>query len=93
MAAARRQGMVVDEGRAITWITLNPARALEIDAETGSIEIGKAGDLVLWSGNPFSVYSQADQVYIDGFRYYDRAQGRRPVTDFELNQTVSGGVR
>ena len=93
MAAARRQGMVVDEGRAITWITLNPARALEIDAETGSIEIGKAGDLVLWSGNPFSVYSQADQVYIDGFRYYDRAQGRRPVTDFELDQTVSGGVR
>ena len=30
MAAARRQGMEVDEARAIGWITLNAARALEI---------------------------------------------------------------
>lgn len=91
MAAANRQGMVVDESRAIGWITLNPARALEIDEETGSIEVGKAADLVLWSSNPFSVYAQADQVYIDGYRYYDRIEGVRPVTDFELEQTVSGG--
>ncbi len=91
MAAANRQGMAVDEARAIGWITLNAARSLEIDDETGSIEVGKAADLVLWSGNPFSVYSHADQVYIDGFRYFDRAAGVRPVTDFELEQTVHGG--
>ena len=29
-------------------------------------------DLVVWSGNPFSVYTRADQVYIDGARVYDR---------------------
>lgn len=92
MAAARRQGMLVNEARAIGWITLNPARALEIDGETGSIELGKAADVVLWSGNPFSVYSRADQVYIDGHLYFDRAAGKRPVTDFELLQTVSGGA-
>ncbi len=91
MAAARRQGMAVDEARAIAWITLNAARALEIDAETGSIEVGKAADLVLWSGNPFSVYSRADLVLIDGHPYYDRPAGVRPVTDFELEQTVNGG--
>ena len=65
MAAARRQGMTLDEANAIRWITLNAARSLEIDAETGSIEEGKAADLVLWSDNPFSVYARADQVYID----------------------------
>jgi imidazolonepropionase-like amidohydrolase len=92
MAAARRRGMAVDEARAITWITLNAARALEIDDETGSIEVGKAADVVLWSGNPFSVYTRADQVYIDGHRYYDRLDGIRPVTDFELDQTVTGGA-
>jgi len=93
MAAARRQGMALDEARAIGWITLNPARALEIDRETGSIEVGKAADVVLWNGNPFSVYSLADQVYIDGYLYLDRMTGKRPVTDFELEQTVSGGAR
>ncbi len=92
MAAANRQGMAVDEARAIRWITLNAARALEIDGETGSIEVGKAADVVLWSGNPFSVYSHADQVYIDGYLYYDRRRGVRPVTDFELEQTVAGGA-
>jgi len=93
IAAARRQGMAVDEARAMGWLTLNPARALEIDGETGSIETGKAADVVLWSGNPFSVYSRADQVYIDGHLYYDRLNDYRPVTDFELDQTVSGGAR
>ena len=91
MAAARRQGMTVDEAHAIRWITLNAAQSLDIDDQTGSIEVGKAADLVLWSGNPFSVYTLADQVYVDGFPYYDRQAGRKPVTDFELEQTVSGG--
>ena len=91
MSAANRQGLSVDEAQAIRWITLNAARALDLDDETGSIEVGKAADLVLWSGSPFSVYTRADQVYIDGHPYYDRQAGVRPVTDFELGQTVSGG--
>ena len=91
MAAARRQGMEVDEAHAIRWITLNAAQALEIDDSTGSIEVGKAADLVLWSGNPFSVYTRADQVYVDGFPYYDRQAGKSPVSDFDLEQTVAGG--
>jgi imidazolonepropionase-like amidohydrolase len=94
MAAARRQGLDYDEAHAIAWITLNAARALGLDAETGSIEVGKAADVVLWDGNPFSVYSQAQQVYIDGYRYFDSGDpGRRPETDFELSQTVNGGVQ
>ena len=44
-------------------------------------------DVVLWSGNPFSVYTQADQVWIDGALVYDRADpAMQPVSDFELGQ-------
>ncbi len=90
MAAAWRVGMSVSEAHAIRWITLNAAKAIGIDAETGSIEVGKAADLVLWNRNPFSVYALADVVWIDGHAYYDRKAGRRPVRDFDLEQTVQG---
>jgi imidazolonepropionase-like amidohydrolase len=91
MAAARRAGWEMDEADAIRWITANPARALGIGEATGTIEPGKAADLVLWSGNPFSVYARARQVYIDGFRYYDRDdRARQPLTDFDLGQTARG---
>ena len=94
MAAAQRQGLYFDEAHAIAWITLNAAKALGLDDRIGSIEVGKAADVVLWNGNPFSVYSRVEQVYIDGYRYFDlNDPGRRPVTDFELRQTVSGGGR
>ena len=42
---------------------------------------------MIWSGNPLSVYSKADQVFIDGAVVYDRANpARRPRSDFELGQ-------
>jgi imidazolonepropionase-like amidohydrolase len=92
LTAGRRAGMPLGEADAIRWITSNPARALGIDAETGSIEAGKAADLVLWDANPFSVYARVQQVYIDGYRYFDRADPKpQPVTDFDLHQTPRGG--
>ena len=92
MTAARRVGMDVDEAQAIAWITLNAARALGIEETTGSIEVGKAADVVLWNRNPFSVYAHAEKVFIDGYLYYDRSDtSRQPVTDFDLEQTVRGG--
>ena len=41
MAAGWRVGMDISEGRAMRWITLNAAKALGIDGETGSIEVGE----------------------------------------------------
>jgi len=93
MASARRVGMDVSEAHAMRWITLNAARALGIDEETGSIEVGKAADLVLWNRSPFSVYAMADVVWIDGHAYFDRKASKRPVRDFDLEQTVQGGAR
>jgi hypothetical protein len=58
-------------------------------------------DVVLWSGNPFSVYAHAEQVYVDGARVFDRGdRSRQPQSDFMLGQGVppdsmgvTGGVR
>ena len=44
-------------------ITLNPAKMLEIDEFVGSLKAGKEADIVLWSGNPLSVYSKVEQTY------------------------------
>jgi len=84
MAAGNRMGMNLSEADAIQWITINAAESLGIETRTGSIEVGKMADLVLWDGNPFSVYTRTTQVYVDGNLLFDRKSGRRPVTDFEL---------
>ncbi len=95
MAAGNRMGMTLRPEDAIRWITLNPAKSIGVDAMTGSLEAGKMADVVIWSGNPFSVYSRAEKVYIDGALLYDRADPKhQPRTDFELGfRPAAGGVR
>lgn len=91
LAAGRRMGMNIPEERAISWITLNPARSLGIAEQTGSLEAGKRADVVIWSANPFSVYARADQVYIDGGLAFDRMNpAYQPLSDFELGQPGYG---
>jgi imidazolonepropionase-like amidohydrolase len=91
MAAGRRAGLAISPEHAIAWVTSTPARILGIERETGSLEPGKNADVVVWSGDPFSVYSRADQVYIDGARVYDRHDpARQPVADFDLGQPSEG---
>ncbi len=98
LAAGRRAGLTITEEHAISWITSNPARALGIADQTGSLEAGKRGDVVIWSADPFSVYARADQVFIDGGLAFDRNDPNfQPVSDFELGQPGYGqttaGVR
>ncbi|MGE5625379.1 MAG: amidohydrolase [Bacillota bacterium] len=86
-AAGNRAGLNISEAHAIMWMTLNPAKALGIDDKTGSLEAGKMGDVVLWTGNPFSVYSKAEKVFVDGALVYDRDDPKRqPQSDFELGK-------
>ena len=97
MANAARAGMSIAPERAIQWITANPAKSMGILDATGTLEAGKMADVVLWSGNPFSVYAQAEQVYVDGARVYDRDDpARQPRSDFMLGQPTAaraGGAR
>jgi imidazolonepropionase-like amidohydrolase len=89
MAAARRAGIPVSREQAIRWLTINPARSLGIGDRTGSLEAGKMADAVVWSGDPFSVYSRPEKVFIDGALVFDRNDPKRqPVTDFSLGSAV-----
>jgi imidazolonepropionase-like amidohydrolase len=93
MRAGWEAGITLDRTDAIQWITINPARTLGIDEVTGSLEPGKHADVVVWSGDPFSVYTVAEQVFIDGALAYDRrdpaAQPRRDFTRGVLPQEVT----
>jgi imidazolonepropionase-like amidohydrolase len=94
IASAQRIGIEIPPERAVRWITSNAAKSLGILDKTGTLEVGKMADVVLWSGNPFSVYAKAEQVYIDGARLYDRNDpSRQPKSDFMLGQSIEGGVR
>ena len=85
--SGQNSGVDVDDSRAIRWITLNPAWALGIDDRVGSLEAGKDADLVIWSGDPLSVYTSADQVFINGIERYDRSKsGAKPWSDFEAGR-------
>ncbi len=88
IANARRAGMgEIPPERAIRWLTSNAAKALGILDQTGTLEAGKMADVVVWNRNPFSSYAQAEQVYVDGARVYDRNDpARQPKSDFMLGQ-------
>ncbi|MEY4952265.1 MAG: hypothetical protein RL299_689 [Pseudomonadota bacterium] len=91
---ARRIGIDISDGEVIRWLTLNPAKAIGVDKLTGSLEAGKAADMVLWNGNPLSVYSRPEKVWVDGALLFDASdRKRRAVSDFELGQPGEGDVK
>src|SRR6267143_5512663 len=85
MEAGAEIGIPVSEEQAIKWLTINPAWALGLDDRIGSLEKGKNADVVLWTGDPFSVYTRPEKVWIDGALLYDRLDpSEQWRTDFEL---------
>ena len=92
MQSGIRAGIPITRDQALRWITVNPAWALGLDSIVGTLEPGKMADVVVWSSDPFSVYSRALQVYNDGWLVYDRNDPKhQPRTDFELGQVPAPG--
>ena len=93
-AAGRRMGIEISDADVISWITFNAAKAMGIGDQTGSLTSGKMADVVLWNGDPLSVYSRPEKVWVDGALLYDANDPkRRPVSDFELGQPGEGDVK
>jgi imidazolonepropionase-like amidohydrolase len=95
LAAGRAIGLTISDEEAVRWFTANPAWALGLEDRVGTVEVGKNADIVLWSGNPLSVYTRAEKVWVDGAMLFDRLDpARRWRTDFELGYvSPAGGSR
>jgi len=94
LSDGRRVGIEISDADAWQWLSANPAKSLGVFDQTGSLEAGKDADVVLWSGDPFSVYTQAEKVFVDGALMYDRGNPDvTPVMDFELGQPGEGDLK
>jgi imidazolonepropionase-like amidohydrolase len=72
-AKTMRYGGATEE-EALKMITINPAWIMGVDDKTGSIEVGKDADMVIWNGYPLSNYGVAEKVFIDGELWFDRTK-------------------
>jgi hypothetical protein len=82
--AARCVGLGVDREIALAAITSGPAEVIGLGNDVGTIEKGKHGNLVLFSGDPLSLQSQVRYVFIEGKMVYDR------TTDTRLQHLMEG---
>jgi imidazolonepropionase-like amidohydrolase len=63
----------MSETDALKMITLNPAIQLGVDKMVGSLEVGKHGDIAIFSAHPFAPNARAEMTLVDGKVYFDRA--------------------
>lgn len=59
---------------ALRGITLVPAKALGVDKLVGTLEVGKAANLVLWSQDPLHPLAELRGVWLDGARVEEVGQ-------------------
>jgi imidazolonepropionase-like amidohydrolase len=70
---AVRDGLPVTT--AIEALTANPAEILRLADRVGALEVGRDGDVVVWSGDPLAVDSRVQRVFIEGRTVYAPAEG------------------
>ncbi len=78
----------VSKEDALRMLTLNGARQLRIDHLTGSLEVGKHGDVVLLNGDPFNTFTRVEKTIVDGMVYYDRTD--EPMKRDEPVRAIEG---
>ena len=83
-AHGNRAGLNISRAEAWKWLSTNPAKALGILEETGTLEVGKRADVVMWSADPFTTYARPEKVLLDGALLFDKESGLKPKSDFRL---------
>ncbi|MEO7524437.1 MAG: amidohydrolase family protein [Ferruginibacter sp.] len=71
----RSAAMMVKEGmpreKALEALTINGAKILDLSSRIGSLEKGKDADLIILSGDPFSVYTKLEETWVEGIKRWD----------------------
>ncbi len=75
--AALSIGRGLERSVALDAVTKVPAEILGLGAELGSLEVGKLGNVLLFSGDPLSITSWVEHVVIEGQPVYDRSKDVR----------------
>ena len=75
--AALAIGRGLDRAVALDAVTKIPAEILGLGTEVGSLEKGKLGNVVLFSGDPLSITAWVEHVVIEGKPVYERAKDVR----------------
>ncbi len=71
-AIAVREGM--SREKALEALTLAGAKMMELDHRVGSLDPGKDADIIVLSGDPFSVYTHVEQTWVEGKLRFDRSR-------------------
>jgi imidazolonepropionase-like amidohydrolase len=71
-ALAVRAGM--DRQKAIEAVTIANARMLDLEERVGTLAVGKDADLIVLSGDPFSVRTLVLETWVEGARLFDRSR-------------------
>jgi hypothetical protein len=71
--AAACIGHGMERDAALAAVTTTPARMLGLESRVGTLEQGKDGNVLLFSGDPLSVTSFCEYVFIEGEERYDRS--------------------
>jgi len=85
----------VDEIQALSTVTNQAAQAIAIDDRVGSLEAGKDADFVIWSDNPLSQFTKAEQTWIDGRQYFslEKDAELRARMENERNQLIQAVIQ
>jgi imidazolonepropionase-like amidohydrolase len=87
-AAGQAVSYGMDHAAALRAVTLAPATVWGVADETGSLEVGRRADVVVWTGDPFELSTSAAHVFIGGREIpRDSRQDRL----FQRYRTLPGG--
>jgi imidazolonepropionase-like amidohydrolase len=65
-------GMTWDD--ALRAVTLVPAEIFGVADRVGSLQPGREGNVVVWSGDPFEFTTRAEHVFVRGHEYTDKTR-------------------
>ncbi|MGE4619698.1 MAG: amidohydrolase family protein [Planctomycetota bacterium] len=62
---------------ALRALTLSGAEMLGLEKRTGSLDAGKDADFAILDGDPFSVYTQVLETWVEGQQVFDRSDPKQ----------------